>query len=448
MRELHTIARHAGTVFVGQAAVLAFGITDTLVAGRYSGEALAALGVGSAVYISVFVALMGVLQAQLPVWAGLRGAGRPLELGRSVRQALYLALAASALGVAALLSPDAVLRWTDVPPALREEVGRYLAINALTLPLALVFRLYSTLSQALGKPLLVTWTQISALALKVPLSIWFAFGGLGLPAGGLTGCAWASVVVSVLMVGIGVWTLRTQDLFTPYRIWEPLERPDWAALRGFARLGIPTGLSIMVEVTSFTLMALFIARQGIVASASHQIAASLAGLLYMVPLAIGIAASARVSFWLGAGDMRHARLAMRLGFKLAVGMALASALLIAALHEPLARLYAGPNPPVVALAASLLPWVAVYHLFDAVQVVCVFLLRSFGIAAASLVAYCVLLWGVGLGGGYLIAYGGLAGLPPLNTPLAFWGSGALALALTALALLTLLLRAVKARRSP
>lgn len=447
MRELQVIARHAGTVFVGQAAVLAFGITDTLVASRYSGEALAALGVGSAVYISIFVGLMGVIQAQLPAWAELRGAGRPLELGRSVRQAVYLALAACALGVAALLSPDALLQWTDVPPALRGEVGHYLAITALTLPLGLAFRIYSTLSQALGKPLLVTWIQIAALVLKVPLSLWFAFGGLGLPAGGLAGCAWASVVVNLLMVGVGLWMLRTQDLFKPYRIWAPMERPHWPTLRGFARLGIPTGLSIMVEVTSFTLMALFIARQGIVASASHQIAASMAGLLYMVPLALGIAASARVSYWLGAADMRRARLALRLGLKLAVGLAVACALAVAAFHEPLARLYAGPNPPVVALAASLLPWVAVYHLFDAVQVVCVFLLRSFGIATATLLVYGLMLWGVGLGGGYLLAYQGLAGWTALNSPAAFWGAAAVALALTAAAFTALLWKVVSSRRT-
>src|SRR5512141_43234 len=66
--ELRTIARHATTVLVGQLAVMAFGVTDTIVAGRYSEQALAALSVGSAVYITVFVALMGILQALLPTW--------------------------------------------------------------------------------------------------------------------------------------------------------------------------------------------------------------------------------------------------------------------------------------------------------------------------------------------------------------------------------------------
>eukprot|EP01034_Spumella_vulgaris_P008471 gene8471-10783_t len=67
--------RHAGTVLAGQLAVMAFGVADTLIAGRFSSEALAALSVGSAIYISIFIALNGVLQAQLPVWAELRGAG-------------------------------------------------------------------------------------------------------------------------------------------------------------------------------------------------------------------------------------------------------------------------------------------------------------------------------------------------------------------------------------
>ncbi|HKB54027.1 MAG TPA: MATE family efflux transporter, partial [Ramlibacter sp.] len=73
MTEARVIGRHAGTVLVGQLAVMAFGVTDTIVAGRYSQQALAALSVGSAVYISVFVGLMGMLQALLPTWAELHG---------------------------------------------------------------------------------------------------------------------------------------------------------------------------------------------------------------------------------------------------------------------------------------------------------------------------------------------------------------------------------------
>jgi MATE family multidrug resistance protein len=443
MREWQFLTRHAGTVFVGQIAVMAFGVTDTLVAARYSGEALAALSVGSATYISIFVALLGVLSAQLPTWSELRGAGKTLALGRSVRQSLYLAAAVTVAGMAILLLPGPLLAWTRVPPSLITEIEHYLAILALALPPALLFRLYSTLNQSLGKPLLVTWIQIGSLGLKIPLSIWFVFGGVGIPPLGVAGCAYATLVVNWAMLAIAVAMLRTQDLYTPYRIWQRLERPDWAAIRGFARLGIPTGLAVMVEVTSFTLMALFIARQGTVAAASHQVAATLAAMLYMMPLSLGIASSARVSYWLGAARPKQARAALRMGLQLTLGLALSCALLLWLLHLPLARLFAGPNPPVVILAATILPWVALYHVVDAVQAVCVFILRSYGVATASLVIYGLLLWGVGLGGGYVLAYEGILGVAPLGTPTAFWMAGAFALGLTSIAFLTLLWRATR-----
>ena len=66
MNERRLIAGQAATVFIGQIAVMGFGVTDTLVAGRSSPEALAALSVGSSLYITVFVALMGCCKPCCP----------------------------------------------------------------------------------------------------------------------------------------------------------------------------------------------------------------------------------------------------------------------------------------------------------------------------------------------------------------------------------------------
>ena len=442
MTELRILVRHAGTVLVGQLAVMAFGVTDTIVAGRYSQEALAALSVGSAVYISVFVALIGVIQVLLPTWAELHGAGRNEDLGRSVRQSLYLTALATAAGFLALLLTAPLLRWTDVPPAMRGEVHAYLSALALALPATLLFRLYSTLNQSLGKPVLVTWLQTAGLALKVPLSIWFAFGGLGLDAHGAVGCAWATVVVNnVLLAGV-VWLLRTQPLYAPYSIWRRMEPPDWRAIGRFLYLGVPAGLAVMVEVTSFTLMALFIARQGTLASAAHQIVSNFAAVIYMMPLSISIATSARVSYWLGAGDPARARHAIRTGFKLALGAALAFSVILGVARGEIAAIYAG-DPQVVALASALLVWLAIYQVGDATQVLCVFILRCYRVAVAPLVAYCLLLWGAGLAGGYQLAYRGIGPFPAMHSPAAFWIMSALALALLAIVLPLILWRAVR-----
>lgn len=445
MSELRTIARHASTVLVGQLAVMAFGVTDTIVAGRFSEHALAALSVGAAVYVTVFVALMGVLQALLPTWAELHGAQRRHELGRSVRQSLYLAALGGVVGTTALLFPGTLLHWTQVPAALEGDVLRYLGVLVFALPASLLFRLYGTLNQSLGHPRIVTLLQAFSLMLKVPLTIWFCFGGLGLPALGAVGCAWATVVVQWSMVAISFWLVRTQDFYKPYAIWQAIERPHWPTIGQFARLGVPGGLAVMVEVTSFTLMALFIARQGTIASAAHQVAANIAAVMYMVPLSLSIATSARVSFWLGAGDAKLARRTIRTGFKVGLGMALAMSSAIFLGRGWIASAYS-PNPEVVRTASGLLAVLALYHLGDASQALCVFVLRCYRAVVAPLAAYCVLLWGVGLAGGYTLSYVGIGPFAAQETPRAFWIAGAFALLVLAPILAAILWRAVRSYR--
>lgn len=421
---------------------MAFGVTDTIVAGRHSSEALAALSIGSAIFVSVYVALMGVMQALMPVWAELHGAKRMPDVGRSVRQALYLSAATMLLGMAVLMFPGALMRWTDVPASVQADVGDYLSVLAWALPAALLFRIFSTLNQSLGYPRLVTWLQLGSLLAKIPLTIWFALGGWGLEPQGATGCAWATLVVNYTLLGLAIWLLRTQALYRPYRIWHPMERPDRVQLMAFARLGIPAGLAIMVEVTSFTLMALFIARQGTTASASHQIASNLAAVLYMVPLSIAIATSARVSYWLGAEQSLRARAVVGTGLRLAAGMAVLLSMSLFVLRAPLASAYTS-NPEVIAGAGILLAWVACFHLADAMQAMGVFVLRCYRVTIAPLLIYCIMLWGLGLGGGTLLAYQGLGPWEPLHTPSAFWIMGAMALSATATIILLLLRRTLR-----
>ncbi len=421
---------------------MAFGVADTVIAGRFSDDALAALSVGSALYISVYVGLMGIVQALLPIWSEMLGARQQAALGRSLRQSLYLCGFIVATGMTALLFPGPLLRWAQVPLLMQDEVQRYLGVLAFAFAPSLLFRIYSTFNQSLGKPRLVTWLQLGALAVKIPLSVWLVGGGAGVTPMGAVGCAWATLIVNYLLLALALVMLRTQKLYTPFHIWQAMERPDWAQIRTFARLGIPGGLAYLVEVTSFTLMALFIARLGTVASASHQIAASVAAVLYMMPLSVAIACSARVSFWIGAGRPDYARRVVLLGLKLTGLAALGLAATVTLTGAVLARWYSG-SPDIIALASTLLVWVAVYHVADAMQALCAFLLRCYRITLLPLALYGVLLWGLGLFGGYQLAYKGAAGHAATQSASSFWMASTVAISLVAACLLALLWHAVQ-----
>lgn len=443
MSELKVIGRHAGTVLVGQLATMAYGVADTLIAGHFSDAALASLSVGSAIYISVYVGLMGVVQALLPIWAELHGGKKHKALGQSLRQSLYLVGLIASVGMLALMFPGPLLRWAQVPELMLGEVQQYLTVLAFAFAPALLFRIYSSFNQSLGKPVLVTWLQVGALAVKIPLSIWLVGGGAGVASMGAVGCAWATFAVNYLLLALAVVMLRKNAMYQPYEIWKPMEKPDWPQIRQFARLGIPGGLAYMVEVTSFTLMALFIARLGTAASASHQIAASIAAVLYMMPLSMAIACSARVSFWLGAGRPDTAKHVVSLALRLAVLISIAFAAIIFIANKQLAGLYS-TNPEIVAIGSGLLLWVAVYHIADATQAVCAFLLRCYRVTIAPLAIYGVLLWGLGLQGGYLLAYSGMAGHAPSQSASSFWAASTVAIACVACSFLCLLWRVVQA----
>jgi len=440
LSERKLIFNHALTVWVGQIAVMSFGITDTIVAGRFSEHALATLSIGSAFYITVYVALMGVLQALLPALAELRGAGKAHAVGVTFRQSIYLCLITSLIGMIALLTPHFIFERTQVPVALRLEAQNYLSILAIALPPALFFRMFSTLNQSLGKPQLVTWVQIASLCVKIPLSVILTFGVGSFDGYGLLGCAFSTLIVNYLMMALGLYLLKTQILYHPYKIWAKMEWIDWREIYLLAKLGIPNALSITVEVTSFTLMAFFIARLGTLASASHQIVANFAALMYMVPLSLSIATSARVSYWIGAGKRELSNKAVKIGFQNVLAMAFISISLLAIFRQSISDLYA-PNAEVAALTAGMLAWLCLFHIGDSLQVLCFFILRCYKITLKPLLIYSVMLWGIGLFGGFSLAYNGVGSIQALQSPTAFWIAASTALLLSAFLLIALLIHA-------
>lgn len=446
-QDRHVILRHAGTVLVGQLAVMAFGITDTVVAGRHSEASLAALSVGSAIYITVYVALMGLFQALLPVWAEMRGAHRPADIGPSVHQAVWLAAWTSLPGMALLWWPAWALDAAGVPQTLQPSVVAYLRVLALALPSALLFRIYSTLNQALGMPGWVTWLQVTGLLLKIPLSMGFAFGAGPVPALGAVGCAWATLLVNHAMLAAALWTLRHSEAHATLALWRRMDAPHRAAQWRFLRLGGPAALAVLVEVSSFTWMALFISSMGTTASAAHQIAANLAAVMYMVPLSLAIATSARASHWLGAGQPHAARHAALTGLALAASAGLALSLLAWGGASVVAQAYTS-SVAVATLAAGLLSWVALYHVADAVQTVCVFVLRCYRVTMGPLLLYASLLWGVGLGGGLALSRAGWSPWAATPGPWLYWAASALALWLVAGLLVFMLGRALRRSVAP
>lgn len=429
------IAHLAWPVLVGQLAVLAFGTIDTVLLARQSSTELAVLAVGSAAYITVFVGLMGVLLAIGPIVGQLFGAKRYEDAGRQFHQAVWLALFLSAGGCAVLAWPTPFLMLAQAEESVAQGVRGYLGALAFALPAALLFTVYRGFNTAISRPREVMRLQVLGLAFKLPLSMVLAWGvpSIGLPALGAVGCGLATVIVMWLQCAAAAARLLRDPAYDRFALLgRGLDAPDRAMLAGLLKLGIPMGAGILIEVTGFTFMAIFIARLGALPVAGHQIAANLTAMLFMVPLALSNATSTLVAQRLGARDLADATRLSWNGLKLATILAVLLASLLHLLKEPVVNLYTR-DATVAAVALALLGWVVWFHVADAIQTMAALVLRAYRVATWPVVIYAVSLWGLGLGGGYVLAFSGEAGASGfwLTSTLALWTSAALLVALMA-----------------
>lgn len=424
-------ARLAWPLLIANLAVVGNGTIDTVMAGRLSSTDLAAVAIGSSIYISVYIGLMGVLQALTPIAGHHYGARRWRLIGDALQQALWLSLLLTALGLPVLLATDVWLDFAQAGADVAPISRTYLHAIAFGLPAALATRAYMALNSSLSRPQVTMLINLAALALKIPLNLVFMNGAGPIPAMGGAGAGVATGLLAWFTLTLSWSAWRLDGFYERFRSvrWQG---PRWASQRELLKLGVPIGLSTMFEVTSFTFMAILIARLGTSQVAGHQIVGNLVALLYMMPLALGIATSVLVAQALGAGSPQVARRAALRGMRLALGLALIAASTLWLLREQIVALYTR-DPAVAAVTLSLFGLAVIMHVFDAVQGVAGFALRGYKNTFWPMVIYAVALWGIGLAGGYWIAFHtSMIGAP--RGALGFWEAATAGLAIAAVAL--------------
>lgn len=422
----------AWPVFIGQLAVLLFGTVDTLMMGRVGAQDLAALAVGSAAYITIFVGFMGVVLAVGPIAGREFGAKDLSASGHSFMQAQWLALLLSLPGCLALWFPAPFIGLAQLDAAQAAKVQAYTRPEALALPFALWFAAFRGFAQGVSRPKAVMALQLTGLLLKIPLNALLVFGAGPVPALGVAGAGWATALALIGQALAAHAVLKRDRFFEPFALrsfWRT--RPERAALARLIRLGLPMGGSILVEVTGFTFMAFFIARLGATPVAGHQIAVNLVAMMFMLALAIATAGGTLVAQHLGAQQHRQAE---RVGWHaVALGAAVAASVgaLVFLLREPIVALYTR-DTATAAAALPLLVWIWFFHLADALQTVAAYVLRAYHVATLPMAAYVLALWGIGIGGGYWLAFG-----PHAAGSLGFWQAATAGLVSAATLLLAL-----------
>ncbi|MBS7325372.1 MAG: MATE family efflux transporter [Thiopseudomonas sp.] len=399
--EWRALFKLATPIVIAQLANSAMGFVDTMMAGRVSPVDLAAVALGNSIWMPVFLFMSGVLLATTAKVSRAFGAGESERIGPLVRQALWLGLLLGCTLGLLMWNARPLLEWLGISPELITPAMGYLRAVACGFPALALYTVLRCYSDALGRTRPSMVIGLLGLAINIPANYAFIYGKLGLPAMGGVGCGWATALVMLCMMLAMLWWVRWAPHYQQHGPFSRWQWPQLAEQKSLLMLGTPIGISIFAEASIFSIIALLIGGLGANVVAGHQIALNFSSLVFMLPYSLGMATTVRVGQNLGAGRPADARFAAWVAMGTALLLACLSASYMTLLREPIARIYTG-DPQVLAIAASLIIYAAVFQFSDAVQVTAAGALRGYQDTRITMLITLVSYWGVGLPVGYAL----------------------------------------------
>ncbi|TDR82276.1 MATE family efflux transporter [Paludibacterium purpuratum] len=440
--ESRQIVHLALPMMIAQTAQVATGFVDAVMSGHVSTDDLAAVSIGSSIFLTCYVTLMGLVTALNPILSHMLGAGQSDRLGETGRQGLWFGLFTGLFGMALMLAIQPLLRPVlHLPVAVEDKTMLFITGTALAMPAAMVHRALHAYAASLNRPRPIMYMSIAALLLNIPLNYILIHGLFGMPRMGGAGCGWATAA-AFWFNAIALFSYVAGNRhFRPYGLTRRIDPPNWRAFGEFLHLGLPIGLSFFVEISLFAFIALLIAPLGTVTVASHQAAMNFSSIIYMVPQSISSALTVLVGQRIGAGDARGARRITGVGLALGLACALLIMLTIFLWRDDIVRLYTD-DPRLIDMGATLLLFAAVYQLTDSTQTIASGALRGYKLTRVPMAIHVTAFWGVGLGLGITL------GLTHWLTPrpmgvYGFWA--ALVISLSAAAVLLIIYLARQSR---
>ena len=405
MTDIRSPASHllhlAWPLFIALITQMLMGVADTIMAGQYSADDMAAIAVGVSLINPLQFFLQGVALALVPLVGNAYGSGQSHKIPTYVSHMLVVVMTLSMLGASLHWYLPNILEWFSVPENMYPMTFEYAQWMLWGLP---GFALYQVVRQtceglSITKPTMII--MLIGLFLNIPLNAIFVYGLGPIPAFGGPGCGIASFIVYWLMAIITFAYSKYADSMRAFKIWES-SSIRLSQLILILKLGLPISFTLLAEVTLFAAVALLVAPLGTVQVAAHQIAINFSSLVFMLPLSVGMATAIRLGHLHGEHNPVQCRATYFSAVKITTLMSVITACLTVAGANTIVKIYT-LDSHIWPLATQVLFLGALFQISDAIQVVSGNALRGykdtkwlFGISFASY-------WVIGLPLGYCLS---------------------------------------------
>ena len=390
-------------------------VTDVVVVGLVGTEEVAALGASRSLTFVAIVAGLAALSGVLVHASRADGAGDLKRTGAVLREGLLLALVlGSAAGLALLLFAAPMLTGIGVADELVPRSARVVQVMALCFPFQLIIVAVSFFLEGVSRPRRVTTVNLAILPLNAVLAWALSGGHLGMPALGAVGAAAATAIASAIgafgLIG-AAWTLPRATLRGVHDLSLAAWRSVPAGAARLAAFGVVPAIASGLELAGFSILIALSTRLGDASAHAFQIVFAIHNVTFSVALGLGSAAGVRVGNAVGEGVPQQAFPRTMIAASIAALLTGLLALLLMIGAAGIVGLFPATGD-VHLLALAMVPLWAPFILFDGVQVVFVYALRSLGdqvvAGVNSIVAFFLVTGGAGW---WLIHIGwGLTGL--------------------------------------
>jgi MATE family multidrug resistance protein len=373
--ELDRLLKLAGPVVLARLGIMAMGLSDAIVVGRYSAAQLGYHALGWAPTNVVITMVVGLLSGVQVMTARAVGEGRREEAGavlrRGVVYSLWVGLASTAVLV---LGGPPFLHAIGLSRELADGAAAPLLVFALSSTPYAVSVAASFWLEGLSRPGPAAWAMWAANGVNLALDLLLVPGTFGLPALGAVGGGFATLGArSALCLFMLAYIARMPDARGLGVFDKP--RRDRAAEAEQRRIGFGAGLSNVFETAAFNSLNIIAGWISALAVAGWAIVLNVTAIVFMVPLGLSTAAAVRVGSAYGARDAAGVRRAALVAFAVTAAYGAAVSLGLWPLAGHVVRLYTS-DPQTLAMAGAGLALACLMFLPDALQVVTAQALRA------------------------------------------------------------------------
>ena len=376
----------ASPVMLGMLGHTFVSFVDNIMVGQLGTAELAAVSLGNSFMFVAMSIGIGFSTAITPLIAEADSSNNFSKVKSTFKHGLFLCTVIGISMFLLLYFSKSILHsnFLDQPKEVVALAIPYLDLVAFSLIPLIIFQAFKQFSDGLSMTKYPMYATIIANIVNIILNYIFIFGKFGLPAYGIIGAAYGTLISRFIMV-IYLWFLlankeRSKRFVTNIKILV-LES---TMLKKITSLGAPSAMQMFFEIVIFTAAIWLSGLLGKNPQAANQIALNLSSMTFMVAMGLGVAAMIRVGNQKGLLKFKELRRIAFSIFLFAVILAVAFAILFLIFRFQLPKIYVdlsdvsnlNDSIEVVNIAAKLLLIAAIFQISDSIQVVVLGALRG------------------------------------------------------------------------